>query len=108
MAIEDKSGVGEKIKRYREERGWSQKELAEKADVSPSTISKAEGGIFTPSPDKLQRVADALAIPFSEMVDLKAEMQVDTLLEILSIYIHRQEYDDASIAINELKTRSDL
>ena len=108
MDIEDKSGVGEKIKIYREERGWSQKELADKADVSPSTISKAEGGIFTPSPDKLQRVADALGIPFSELVDLKAEIQVDTLLEILSIHLHRQEYDDASRAITELKTRSDL
>ena len=108
MAFDGKNGVGEKIRKYREEKGLSQKELADKADVSPSTISKAEGGLFTPSPDKLQRIADALGIPFSELVDLTAEMQVDTLLEILSIHLHRQEYDDASRAISELKTRSDL
>jgi len=108
VAIEDKRSVGEKIRTYRDEKGFSQKELAEKADVSPSTISKAEGGIFIPSPDKLQRVADALSIPFSELVDLNAEMQVDTLLEILSIHLHRKEYDEAFRAIAELKTRSDL
>ncbi|MBL0386924.1 helix-turn-helix transcriptional regulator [Tumebacillus sp. ITR2] len=92
MGTEVKNSVGEKIRRFREERGLSQKELADKADVSPSTISKAEGGIFTPSPDKLQRVSDALGIPFQELIEATAELEVRTLVVIVKIFVERKEY----------------
>ena len=110
MAIEDKSGVGEKIKRFREERGWSQKELAERADVSPSTISKAEGGIFIPSPDKLQRIADALCVKLSELIDIgaSAELEAVVQIELMKIFVERKEYQDALEVIDNLNKRIDL
>lgn len=108
MSIEDKHSVGEKIRRYREHRGLSQKELADKAGVSPSTISKAEGGIFTPSPDIIQRVADALGVPFHELIDPASELEVSTLIMIVKIFTERKEYHHALQYISDLEKRGDL
>ncbi|KEO84965.1 helix-turn-helix domain-containing protein [Tumebacillus flagellatus] len=108
MGTEVKNSVGEKIRRFREERGLSQKELADKADVSPSTISKAEGGIFTPSPDKLQRVSDALGIPFHELIEATSELEVSTLVVIVKIFVERKEYHHALKHIADLEKRGDL
>ncbi|WP_198299655.1 helix-turn-helix transcriptional regulator [Tumebacillus avium] len=108
MVIDGKGNIGEKIRTYREERGLSQKELAEKADVSPSTISKVEGGVFTPSPDKLQRVADALGIPFHELIDFSAELEISTQVMIVKIFVERKEYHYALKHIADLEKRGDL
>lgn len=104
------SSAGAKIKTYREAKGWNQKELAERADVSPSTISGAENGRFTPSPDILQRIADALGVPFYEFVDSDtgSNVKADTLLDILRIYSHRREFLLAYPLIKQLQERGNL
>ena len=50
------------IVRYRERKKMLQSELAEKAGVSVSTITKYESGRFKPSSEILQRIADALEV----------------------------------------------
>lgn len=50
------------IVRYRERKKMLQSELAEKAGVSVSTITKYESGRFNPSSEILQRIADALEV----------------------------------------------
>jgi transcriptional regulator with XRE-family HTH domain len=48
------------IRELREERGWSQAELAYRAEVSPSTVYNWEAGRFEPKASQLRRVAQAL------------------------------------------------
>ena len=54
--------VGERIKTYRKEKGFTQKELAEKANLSRSHIASIEGNQYTPSLTTLTEIAVALNI----------------------------------------------
>ena len=72
--------VGERIRNLRKERGWSQEELGEKADLHHTYVGAVERGEKNASIDTLDKIADALGI---EMVDLftltKGKMNVDKL-----------------------------
>ncbi|MGE6365167.1 helix-turn-helix domain-containing protein [Bacillus paramycoides] len=50
------------IKRYRKEKKMTQKELAEKANISRSYLGDIEGGRYNPSLDTLNTIAKALNV----------------------------------------------
>jgi|GEM_PF-682906 ribosome-binding protein aMBF1 (putative translation factor) len=52
--------LGAEVRRLREERGWSQAQLAAAASTSTSSVSRVELGAGTPSLPILTRVASAL------------------------------------------------
>lgn len=55
--------VGQNIKKYRKLKGWTQKELADKAMVSDSLIAKLESVTRqTISLDNLEHIADTLEV----------------------------------------------
>jgi len=58
--MEDAKAMGERIVELREEHGWTQKELAEKAGLSVTFLSEVENGHRNISSSKLLRIADAL------------------------------------------------
>jgi transcriptional regulator with XRE-family HTH domain len=53
-------GLGERIKKLREQRGWKQEELARHAGVSKSAISEVESDTTQPRGPNLVRLASAL------------------------------------------------
>ena len=55
------------IREFREERGWSQAELAARAKVSPSTVYNWEAGRFEPKATQLRRVAQALGVSMDDI-----------------------------------------
>ena len=60
---------GEILRRYRRERSFSQEELAEKCDLDRTYVSMLERGIHQPSLTVLLKLARALNVPATEMVD---------------------------------------
>jgi transcriptional regulator with XRE-family HTH domain len=56
--------LGDKIRIVREERGYSQEQLAEKMDINRSTISKIENGKFGITVDYLVRFSIFLDFEF--------------------------------------------
>jgi len=60
--------VGERIRFYRKERGLTQKELAEKSNLSRSHIASIEGNQYTPSLTTLSELAKALEIDSALLV----------------------------------------
>lgn len=56
------SPLAENLARLRSERGWSQAELAEKAQVSAGYIAHIEQRISFPRPQKLEAIANALGV----------------------------------------------
>ena len=58
--LQPKLDLGRQILHLRLQRGWTQRELAEKAGTRQANISRLENGLLNPSVDMLQRVADAL------------------------------------------------
>jgi transcriptional regulator with XRE-family HTH domain len=55
-----RKSFGQRIKKLRKERSWTQKDLASKLDVPFSVLNKYESGINVPPIEKLIALADAL------------------------------------------------
>src|SRR5215210_275965 len=71
-------GVGQEIKRLREERGWSRAKLAVEADMSVSGVSMIENGQRNLTTTTLAKLARALAV---EVADLFPKEQAPLPLE---------------------------
>lgn len=72
----------EKLKKIREDRNISQKELAEMTDLTQSAISQFETGTSNPNKRTLKILANALNVTYDELLDRKevnqnAESQVE-------------------------------
>lgn len=61
------------IKRYRLLRGWSQSRLARESGVSQTYISELEAGKWTPNISVLRKLAAALGVPVSALLDEEFE-----------------------------------
>lgn len=54
--------LGEAIRARREELGWSQRQLAERAAITQPGVARFEAGGTTPTLPLLERLADALGL----------------------------------------------
>lgn len=63
--MEKRISIGQSIREIREKRGLSQEQLAEKMNISRSTISKIESGKFNCSIDYLSKFAVSLGFNVS-------------------------------------------
>lgn len=61
--------LGERIKALRAERQLQQRQLAEKAGLTPSMLSQIESGRLTPSLHTLGKVAAALGVPIASLFE---------------------------------------
>jgi transcriptional regulator with XRE-family HTH domain len=64
--------LGERIKALRGERLLQQRQLAEKAGMTPSMVSQIESGRLTPSLHTLGKIAAALGVPIATLFDGQA------------------------------------
>jgi transcriptional regulator with XRE-family HTH domain len=63
------TALGARIRALRGERELQQRQLAEKADLTPSMVSQIESGRLTPSLNTLGRLAGALGVPIAALFD---------------------------------------
>jgi transcriptional regulator with XRE-family HTH domain len=61
--------LGASVRAHRNELGFSQEKLAEKAGLSTVFISRVERGIESPSLDSLVKIAKALKIKVRDLVN---------------------------------------
>lgn len=54
--------ISEKIKKLREDKGWSQTQLAKKLNMQSQNISRYERGLFTPSTETLTKFAEIFGV----------------------------------------------
>jgi DNA-binding XRE family transcriptional regulator len=54
---------------YRLRKGWSQKQLAERASTSQSYIARLESGAVDPQVSTLRRLAEVLGMPAAELLN---------------------------------------
>ena len=63
------ASLGERIKALRAERALQQRQLAEKAGLTPSMVSQIESGRLTPSLHTLGKIAAAFGVPIATLFD---------------------------------------
>lgn len=61
--------IGDKIKELRLQNGLTQKSLGEKCGIAEPTIRKYELGKLNPKVETVKKIADALNVPISEIMD---------------------------------------
>lgn len=109
------SALGELIREVREQRGMSQRDLANKAEISSSTVSFIERGLTEkPDPDTLISVANALGVdqhalferagilPSREQIEIPPE--ISDLMEDLLALRGTALYNQAMKSIREIIT----
>jgi transcriptional regulator with XRE-family HTH domain/KaiC/GvpD/RAD55 family RecA-like ATPase len=65
--------IGTRIKELRTKVGISQKELADKVDLTPSFISQLESNQITPSLYSFMQICDALGVSLSDILEKRSE-----------------------------------
>jgi transcriptional regulator with XRE-family HTH domain len=84
------SDLAEKIKKLRQERGWSQEYLADKVGIGQQYISKYESGKLSPSFKTLAKLADTFGVSVDflrtrEKIDLSGlNIKDKKLLDLLN------------------------
>jgi transcriptional regulator with XRE-family HTH domain len=71
--------LGENVRIARKQKGWSQRELAERVESDASYINRLETGKLNPSISSLERIADALECSIDHLVKGRvkaAEIQI--------------------------------
>ena len=87
--------TGQRIKAARKSAGFTQKELGEKLEISYQTIAQWENNLRNPKVETLQRIADALGVPVSELRQLEVRpmaAQEAVMTPELDSYIRAQGY----------------
>ena len=79
------SYTGDMIRKYRTEKGLTQKKLGKLCGIADSNIRKYESGNQNPKIETLQKIADALDIPVNRLLAGKI-INGDELKEKLSEY----------------------
>ena len=61
--------IGDRLRSYRNQKGWSQEELAEQAGLPPTYIGQLERGEKNATLDSISKVALALNISLSQLFE---------------------------------------
>lgn len=108
----DKEAVGLKIRLTRVRENMTQEQLAEKADISSSYISAIERGKQSVSLEYVDRIAEALQVPVTELLVYEKEGGYGVTDAQLRTERKKSEYEGRYIArqkkmnhINEMLSR---
>lgn len=82
--------TGEKIKYYRNMRGFSQEFLGQLSGINPATIKKYEYGIRNPKPNQLLKITNALGIS----INLFMDFDIETVSDVLTLLFKLDEQID--------------
>lgn len=77
--------IGKNIKLYRENNKMTQKELAKKLDIEPSTLSKYENGLLEPNIQVLKTISEIFGISLNELVKDENELLDFSKINLLEI-----------------------
>lgn len=83
---------GERLKELREQRSLSVNQLAMYAGVSAAAISRIENGHRgVPKPATIRKLAEALKMPYEQLMDIAGYMRADEIREQPRGYVTMQE-----------------
>lgn len=89
--------IGKRIRKYRKERGLSQRQLADKIGVSNGRVSNWEQGLNRPDADILAKLCDVLNVSPSLLlgVRLSNDELSDTERKIIQAYREKRDLQKA-------------
>jgi len=101
--------LGENIRKIRESKNISQKDLAEAVQLSPKTIQNYEQGVRSPRYEQIKDIAQALGVTEQNLLMIEGNIEIDStqlFLEKLSSEISDQLWE-ISVAEKRIKEQKD-
>ncbi|CAK7022040.1 helix-turn-helix domain-containing protein [Tissierella carlieri] len=103
--------IGENIKKYRKEKGLTQKELAEKSNLSRSYLADLERDRYNPSLDSLKLIANSLEVDVSILLgENNSTIKISNTLkddkELLDFWNILKEREDLQLLFKQTKDLS--
>lgn len=65
--------ISEKIKKLRQDKGWSQTQLAKKLNIPSQNVSRYERGVFTPATEALAKFAEVFGVSVDYLLSEESE-----------------------------------
>lgn len=98
--------IGENIKKYRNEKGLTQEQLADKLNLSIHSVRKWEQGERRPRPGTIKRIAQILEVSTIDITgesvdDISSSKRISELLSKLFIEELEKEFDEEQDEITE-------
>ncbi|MBE6465803.1 helix-turn-helix domain-containing protein [Denitrobacterium detoxificans] len=78
------SFVGKRIELLLREKGMSQKELAEKTNLTPAAVSRYISGAREPRPITIAAIAKVLDVTTDEIIGTKIEQETDEAIRLIA------------------------
>ncbi|REK64803.1 MULTISPECIES: helix-turn-helix domain-containing protein [Cohnella] len=101
--------IGERIRNYRKEKGWSQEELAHIANLHATYIGQLERGEKNATLESVEKVANALEIPLENLfrsIHSNPDSQEYTLTRIVT-FLQTKSVEDQKTFLKLLELLSD-
>jgi transcriptional regulator with XRE-family HTH domain len=98
-----KKTIGNRLRDLRNEYGWSQEELAHRAEISPSHMGRLERGERGATIHSLEKVTNALGITFEELfrfLNPEYENKDNAILYALVQKLSKRSLRDKKIILN--------
>ncbi|MCM1022637.1 MAG: helix-turn-helix domain-containing protein [Prevotella sp.] len=106
--------VGNKIRRFRTMRGWSQETLALQAEINTAFMGHLERGLKVPTVTTLRKITDALGITLSEFFDdnltsrVSEDPEKQEIIDTIVLTVRDLSVDELSHIANALHEISEL
>ena len=95
--------VSENIRYFRKQLGYTQKQLAELADIATITLQQYELEKREPKLENLQKIATALCVPLAALLDIEeTDQALNVLSDFKNIEVKQSQYPDM-FNLSELK-----
>ncbi|MFD1021170.1 helix-turn-helix domain-containing protein [Thalassobacillus hwangdonensis] len=75
---EEQQRLGKRLKGYRKLKGMTQVDLSRATDISVSVMGEIERGVRLPTPETLEKIAEALEVSIAELTMRKEEKVIST------------------------------
>ena len=90
--------IGDRIRAYRNQKGWSQEYLAEKADVHHTYIGQLERGEKNATIESISKIAGTLGVSLSSFFEnISVEQQEDNLPAQCYALLQEQPVNDQKV-----------
>ncbi|KRF31703.1 helix-turn-helix domain-containing protein [Paenibacillus sp. Soil787] len=95
--------VGEKIREIRKNKGLTQEELSEKAQIKYTYLGDVERGVRNISLESLEKIMNALEIRPGDLFDYRElrlnsnEIELDAVLEVHHNYLKHKRVEDVKM-----------
>ena len=96
--------IGRKIREFRHHRGFTQEELAFRADISSVYLRQIEKDDRNPTISTVLKLCKALSIPPSELFELESPLSPSSTEEQIVAFLSDKTEDEKKIALEILKS----